>query len=128
MKNFKESSIIALISSVAIGYAVTAIVFIGYAILLTYSDMTDKHTEFVVTITTLISVIVVGFDMGKAAKYKGWLWGVIAGLIYAIIMVLIGFFVSENYLIDGKTYATLAISLAGGGLGGILGINFKEKS
>lgn len=127
MNNFKENPIITLISGVAIGYAVTAIIFIGYAILLTYSDITDRHTELIVTLTTLFSVIVAGFDSGKNAKYKGWLWGIISGLLYAIIIVLIGFFASLNYTIDGKTYAVFAVSIAGGGLGGILGINFKEK-
>lgn len=128
MNKIKESPIINLLSGVIIGYAVTAIVFIGYAILLTYTDITDKHTELVVTITTLVSVIVSGFDTGKTVKYKGWFWGILAGLLYAIVMVLLGFFISDNYLIDGKSYATLAISIAGGGLGGILGINFKIKN
>lgn len=128
MNGLKESPLISLLSGVIIGYAVTAIIFIGYAIVLTYSDITDRNTDLIVTLATLISVIIAGFDTGKNAKYKGWLWGVIAGLLYAIIMVLLGFFISEGYTIDGKTYATLAISLAGGGLGGILGINFREKN
>ncbi len=122
----KHSQINALISGVLIAYAITCIIFIGYAMLLTYSSFSGKNLQLVVTLTSLISVIVAGFDSAKGAASKGWLWGIIAGLIYAIILAAIGIFINGGFAIDSKTITLFILSVAGGGLGGVLGINFKK--
>lgn len=116
----------SLFSGVMIGYAITCLVFITYAILLTYTDMTETNISLVVTITSIVSVLVAGFDSARGATSKGWLWGLIAGLIYGIILVAIMTWIEKRLIIDSRTISLLILSLAGGGLGGVIGINLKK--
>ncbi len=122
----KHSQITSLISGIAIAYAITCIIFIGYAMLITYSSFTGKNLPLVVTVTSLVAVIVAGFDAAKGATKRGWLWGIAAGLIYALILAVIGTWVNKGFTFDSRTITLLILSVAGGGLGGVIGINLKK--
>lgn len=115
-----------LIKGVSIGYAITAVVFIVYAVLITYTQMTEKNTQLIVMITTVISVIVAGYTTAKSADNKGWLYGMLSGFLYAVIMIMLGVIISPEVSFNNKTVMILVLSLAGGGLGGIIGINIKK--
>ena len=123
----KVSRIHALASGVLTAYAITCIIMIGYAMLITYSTFTGERLPFVVTVTALVSVIVAGFDAAKGADSRGWMWGIIAGALYAVILVAIGIWVMHGLQIDSRTITMVILSIAGGGLGGVIGINFKKR-
>lgn len=122
----EKPQIYKLFSGVLIAYAITCAVFIGYALLLTYTSLSEKNIVLVVTVTTVVSALVAGFDSGRGAKDKGWLWGIFAGFVYAIILLAIGAWVSKGFSFDVRSITMLILSVAGGGLGGVLGINFKK--
>lgn len=121
----KRPQAIALISGILIAYAVTCLIFITYAILLTYTSMSDSNTSLVVTITGIVSVAFAGFDAAKGAKNKGWLWGIVAGAIYGIILLCIGAWISKDMTFDTRSVTMMVLCIAGGGLGGVIGINVK---
>jgi len=116
----------SVISGVLVAYALTCIVFIVYAILLTYTDMTEKNISLIVTITTIISVIVAGFDSAAGASGKGWLWGMVAGLLYSALLICIMSWVRKSFFMDSRAITLMILSVAGGGLGGVIGINMKK--
>ncbi|MCL2617331.1 MAG: TIGR04086 family membrane protein [Defluviitaleaceae bacterium] len=116
----------ALMSGTLVAFAITCIVLIGYAMLITYSTFTGEGLPIIVTITCLAAVIVAGFDAAKGAPSKGWLWGMMAGAIYAVILVAIGTWVNRGFDMDTRTLTLIVLSVAGGGLGGVLGINLKR--
>ncbi len=109
------------------GYAVTCVVFIGYAVLITYTSVTGEALPMVVTGTSLLSVMLAGFDAAKGAENRGWLWGILAGFIYAVILAVIGLWVNRGFQLDTRTATLFVLSTAGGGLGGVSGINFRRK-
>lgn len=117
---------ISVVSGVLIGYAITCIGFIGCALALTYTSLAESSVSLIVMITSVISVMVAGFDASRGAEKNGWLWGVVAGLIYAIILLFLLFLVQGAFAFDLKKFTLLALSVAGGGMGGIIGINFKK--
>lgn len=123
----KYSQLTALGVGLLVAYAITCIVFIAYAILITYTEMTTDSLNLVVTVTSIISALVAGYDAAKAAQRRGWLWGLIAGLLYALILVIIGYWIGQGFEFDLRTVTTLLLSIAGGGLGGVIGINFRRK-
>ncbi|MCL2852374.1 MAG: TIGR04086 family membrane protein [Defluviitaleaceae bacterium] len=120
------SRIGALVSGTLVAFAITCTVLIGYAILITYSTFTGENLPLVVTLTCLVSVIVAGFDAAKGAQSKGWLWGILAGVAYAVILVAIGVWINRGFVIDTRTITLIILSIAGGGLGGVIGINLKR--
>lgn len=117
----------SLISGVLIGYAITIIVFIAYAILLTYTGMSENNIGLVVTITSIISVIVAGFDAARVQIRRGWLWGLAAGMFYGILLIVLMMTFQGGAISFGRSISLILLSLAGGGIGGVLGINNKKK-
>ena len=125
----KMSRLNALITGVLAAYAITCIVLIGYALLITYGAHTGESMPLVVTVTSLVSVIVAGFDAAKGADSRGWFWGIVAGLIYAAILTAIGIWINRGFAVDSRTITLFVLSVAGGGFGGVIGINlgFMKK-
>jgi len=115
-----------LVIGVIIGYAITCIVFLAYAMLITYTQMSERNLPMVVAVTTLLSVMIAGFDAAKGATQRGWLWGMLAGLIYVFVLGIIMVVMLPGFFVDGRTVTVIVLSIAGGGLGGILGINLKR--
>lgn len=122
----KKSQLNALISGVLISYAVTCIAFILVALALTYTSLQESSVPLIVTIACVVSVFIAGFDASKGAEKDGWLWGIIAGAIYVFILFCILTWISKEFAIDARKITLFVLSLAGGGLGGVIGINFKK--
>lgn len=123
------SPMINTIKGVGIGYAITIIVLIAYALLLTYTELTEKNIPIVVMVTAIVSVLVAGYDSAKGNASKGWLWGMAAGLLYAIIIIIVGILsMSGKAVIDASTVGMLVMLIASGGLGGMIGINRNKPS
>jgi len=115
-----------LVIGVLMAYAITCIVFLGYAMLITYTDMSERNLPIVVAITTLLSVLVAGFDAAKGANQRGWLWGMFAGFVYVLILAIVMVIMIPTFSVDGRTVIVTILGIGGGGLGGILGINLKK--
>jgi len=111
---------------VLMAYAITAIVFLGYAILITYTNVSERSLPTVVAITTVLSVMIAGFDAARGAENRGWLWGMVAGLVYVLIMAVIMVVLLPTFSVDMRTVMTCILGIAGGGLGGIFGINMRK--
>jgi putative membrane protein (TIGR04086 family) len=122
----KKSQIKMLITGILMGYAITCIVFLGYSLLITFTGMSEKNLPVVVAVTTLLSVMVAGFDAARGAMHRGWLWGMGAGFIYVLILLAIMMTALRDFAVDSRTVTIIVLSIAGGGLGGVLGINTKR--
>lgn len=123
----KPNTFFSIIKSVLIAYTFTIFVFIIYGAMLTYTEITEKHTQLIVMITTVISVLICGFLTAKNASKNGLIVGMLSGSFYALIMILISICVSPSISLNKKTIMIIVLSLSGGGLGGIFGINLKQK-
>ena len=115
-----------LVIGILMAYALTSIVFLGFAMMVTYTNMSERNLPTVVAVTTFLSVMVAGFDAARAATHRGLLWGMLAGFIYVLIMAAVMAILLPTFTITGQTFVITALGIAGGGLGGILGINLKK--
>ncbi|MCL2356271.1 MAG: TIGR04086 family membrane protein [Defluviitaleaceae bacterium] len=126
MSLVSKNQIKHLTLGVLIAYAVTAIVFLGYAILITYTNVSERSIPLVVAITTVLSVMIAGFDAARGAENRGWLWGMVAGLVYVLILAGIMLVFLPGFPVDMRTIIICVLGIAGGGLGGVFGINLKR--
>ncbi|MCL1843458.1 MAG: TIGR04086 family membrane protein [Defluviitaleaceae bacterium] len=115
-----------MVVGILMAYAITSIVFLGYAMLITYTNVSERSLPTVVAITTVLSVMVAGFDAARGATNRGWLWGMVAGFVYVLIMAAIMVLMLPVFSVDMRTVTVSVLGIAGGGLGGILGINLKK--
>lgn len=116
----------AMIKGIVISWFVTMAVFFIYAMLITYTDMSEKHIATVALVTTALSCMLCGFITARCAKSRGLLWGVLSGGIYMLVLLGAAFAAIPNFAPSPKFAITLALALTGGGLGGIAGINIRR--
>ncbi len=121
------SEIKNLMVGVLLGYAITIISFLGYAMLLTYTDTSDLNINTITTIITVFSVLVAGFDTAKNSKNKGLLWGLLSGFTYSLILLIVGNVFVENFVLDIQSIFLIFLSILAGAIGGVFGINLKRK-
>ena len=116
----------ALLFGTLVAYAITCIAFVICAILLRYTSFGDNSVPMLVTVTCVIAVLVSGFDTARGAERDGWLWGLVAGGVYAVLWIIFGILFTRSIGFDMRTLTIIMLCVAGGGLGGMLGINFRK--
>lgn len=84
-------------------------------------SLNSGHLNILFLIISVIILIFIGFYVARNVENNGWLNGGFAGLIYMIIIILIG---TINMPISISNILLLAlIGMITGSIGGILGIN-----
>lgn len=116
--------VLAVCFAVLAAYALTAVIFVVYAGLLTYTGVSEKHMQTVITCGVGAAVVLGGFLSAKAVKKRGIVWGVLTGLLYGAVMIVAASCVNPDFGVGLRTGIVLAVALCGGGLGGVLGVNF----
>ena len=116
---------VCLLKGMAAAFAITCIIFIGFGILLTYTEISESSLPLVSLVCTALSAAVAGYDWAGCMQKKGLLWGLAAGGIYAGLLFLITGIASGHFRLELSGVMTLAVALAGGVVGGILGVNRK---
>lgn len=125
--NKTNKAIISLAKGSIFSYIITTVIFIMYGLLLTYTDTTEKNMQLIVMITTVFSVLIGGIIASKGVNSKGLIFGMLVGLVYALIMIMVSFCILPNIKITSKMIMIIILALSSGGIGGIIGINTKKK-
>ena len=125
MFKVKSSPVLALFKGILISYIITMVIFIVFALLITYTDISEKHIGTVIKVTTAIVCILSGLITAGSANRGGLVWGIISGISYVAIMCIIGFALIPDYSLTSKLIVSLMLAVAGGGVGGVIGINLK---
>lgn len=117
---------LCLAKGMAAAFGITCIIFIGFGILLTYTSVSEDSLPLAALLCTAISAAVAGYDWAACKKERGLLWGLLAGAVYMAILFLLTALAAEKLQIAASGLMMLAVALAGGGIGGILGVNRKN--
>lgn len=120
------SNLGAMLKGIVWSYVWTAVIFMIAALLFTYTSFDMKNIPVITVITTLTSVFIAGFITARAASSKGWIWGMVAGGIYALILCFINIFTKRPLVFNRQMWTLWLMALGGGALGGMLGINAKR--
>ncbi|MDF2961692.1 MAG: hypothetical protein K0S39_3427 [Paenibacillus sp.] len=72
-----------------------------------------------------VAMFVGGLVSGKRSGSKGWYHGGMLGLVYTVIVWIIGFLAYDAGL-TGQTLYLLGLSFLSGSLGGMIGVNLKK--
>lgn len=116
---------LCLIRGMAVAFAITCIIFIGFGILLTYTELSEKNLPMVSLICTALSAAAAGYDWAACMQKRGILWGLTAGAVYAVLLYLITGLAADRFILALSVVMTLVVAMAAGAIGGILGVNRK---
>ena len=121
----RRGSLLCMVKGLAVAFAITCIIFIGFGILLTYTEISEDSLPMVSLVCTALSAGAAGFDWAACMQKRGLLWGMAAGGAYVVLLYMIISLAAERFSLELSLVMTFAVALAGGAVGGILGVNRK---
>jgi putative membrane protein (TIGR04086 family) len=127
-KSIKESSVLNMIlKGILVAYAITIPAFLIFSFILSMMGSPGKMITPFVYLTTIVSILIAGIVSARRIKRKGWLNGGMVGLVYVIILYLLGGILYKDYLVSSNTVYVALTCIFTGSLGGIIGVNMKKK-
>ena len=102
-------------------YAVTAAILFLLAFLLYKVGLSEKMISGSIIFTYAISCFLAGFLAGKKMKQKKYMWGLVMGVAYYFILLIISIAVNGSFTeVADSMFTTLVLCVGGGMLGGML--------
>lgn len=95
------------------------------ALILQFTAVSESSLPYFTYAIHLIGTLVGGFAAGKNAEGRGWIYGGVTGLIYALLLSLVAFLAFDQGF-TGRTLAMMAGAFGGGAIGGIFGVNWRK--
>ena len=91
------------------------------ALLLYKIDLDEQKVTMGIIATYVISTFTGGFIMGKLVEEQRFVWGLILGVIYFLLLFAVSFAVNHQLQSNGTNLITTLLLCAGGGmLGGMV--------
>ncbi len=102
-------------------YVVTGLLLLLIAGLMYRFQLDEGKVQIGIIVTYILSWFVGGFLAGKMMKSRQFLWGVLLGLLYFLVMTLVSVAVNRELQSSSSGFITSFLLCMGGGmLGGML--------
>ena len=111
-----------ILSGLLYAFIIMSIAAVITSLILMLTDQKEDALPAYAYIIHTISLCLGGWVAGRKAEMKGWYYGGILGLVYSVIIIMIGFLGFEKGY-DLNTILFSAASFFIGALGGIIGVN-----
>ena len=123
MKNMMEkgTQAIQILKALLASYLVTGILLFVLSLFLYKFEWDEQMVTAGIIVIYVLSTFVGGFILGKLKRVRKFLWGLIIGVLYFVLLFLISFGVYRSFDGNGTNVITALLLCAGGGmLGGML--------
>lgn len=100
----------------------TVIVFL----LAQYGNLSDHDITIAAYVIHCFAVLFGAMSASKVANERGWFYGGLTGLLYALCMVAIGLFVYNTFTIDASGLFRVLLMGVIGAFGGIIGLSLRR--
>ena len=116
-----EQTAVRILKALLCAYIVTGIMLLILTILLYKAGLSEENVNAGIILTYVISTFAGGFVMGKLTGTKKFLWGLLLGVLYFVLLLLISLGVYHTLQAEITTLLTTFLLCAGGGmLGGMV--------
>lgn len=96
------------------------------SMLLRWGSMQENELPTYSLVVHGCSALAGGFVSGRRARQRGWYYGGMLGIAYAVLILLVSFLAS-NTGFSGKTLTMFVETLLCGSFGGMIGVNTKRS-
>ena len=119
--NAYSAAMLRVMKALLASYVVTGLFLLFLAGLLYKFRMDEGKIQIGIILTYILSCFVGGFLAGKMMKSRQFLWGVLLGVLYFLIMTLVSLAVNRELHGSSSGFVTSFLLCMGGGmLGGML--------
>lgn len=119
MENMQKNiKVIWWIKSLLASYIVTGILLLVLTFFMYKFELNEKIVSAAIVGIYIVSTLIGGMIIGKLTKSKRYLWGMVLGIIYFVLLLLITLGVYRTLNGDSVSIVTSLILCAGGGMTG----------
>ena len=119
MENMQKNiKVIWWIKSLLASYIVTGILLLVLTFFMYKFELTEKIVSAAIVGIYVVSTLIGGMIIGKLTKSKRYLWGMVLGIVYFVLLLLITLGVYRTLNGDSVSIVTSLILCAGGGMTG----------
>ena len=119
MENMQKNiKVIWWIKSLLDSYIVTGILLLVLTFFMYKFELNEKIVSAAIVGIYVVSTLIGGMIIGKLTKSKRYLWGMVLGIIYFVLLLLITLGVYRTLNGDSVSIVTSLILCAGGGMTG----------
>ena len=117
MENMQKNiKVIWWIKSLLASYIVTGILLLVLTFFMYKFELNEKIVSAAIVGIYVVSTLIGGMIIGKLTKSKRYLWGMVLGILYFVLLLLITLGVYRTLNGDSVSIVTSLILCAGGGL------------
>lgn len=120
-----ESGVRSVFSGIIYSFISMGILALIISLLLIVTNIQEVSLKINVYIIHGIAIMIGGFITGRRTRMKGWYYGGMMGIIYCILIFLIGF-LSFDSVISLSSLLLIIVSFTMGAFGGIIGVNTRR--
>jgi len=117
----RNSKALAILKDLLISYIITGILLLLLSFLMLKLDLSNGILSGGIILTYILSCFIGGFLLGKSAEQKRFLWGLLMGGLYFLIVLFVSILGNTLAGIEaGRVATVLVICLFSGMLGGMV--------
>lgn len=113
------------LKALGICFAISFILIILYALILSFTSMSDSTMNMTIQIIMIVSITASSIYGGKRISRKGWLFGIVLGLAFTFLLVPLSISFTQSFSLDKYFAAKVLMGSAVGLIGGIIGVNLN---
>lgn len=112
---------IYVLEGLLFSYIITGVLLLLISFLMLQFDLSGTVISAAINLSYIISAFTGGFFIGKKAEHKKFLWGLIVGVFYFIILMLVSIIMNKaGSLPLGSLLTVFVITSLSGMLGGMI--------
>ena len=116
-----EKKAVDILKALLCAYVMTGILLLILTVLLYKAGLSEENINAGIILTYVISTFSGGFVIGKLAGVKKFLWGLLLGIMYFVLLLFITLVIYHSLQSDLMNLLTTFLLCAGGGmLGGMV--------
>lgn len=126
-KTKEDSNFVRIIKGSILSIILTIICLLIFSLILAYTNIPEKTMIPVITAVTAISILAGSIISVSKIEKKGIINGALVGLIYILTIYIISSIAKGNFEITINSIILIASAIIAGMLGGIIGVNIKNR-
>lgn len=117
------SRINCILSGVLMAYAISLVVFLVTALLLSIANISEVIVPHLTYVTSVLSIIVGAIYTSRIFGQQGWLNGGLCGILYFLGLLILSIVIGVELAGSGVILSRGALAFIFGAVGGVIGIN-----
>lgn len=126
-ENIKCNNIFKILKGIILSVLITLLGLLILAIVITYTNVSENVIPMAITIITAISILIGSFFSTINIQKNGLLNGFAVGFAYIATIYIISSITSTGFTLTNTSFIMIISAILAGMLGGIIGVNLKNK-